>query len=271
MRLLVVACLVVVPLAAGCVSTVAGAPRAGGTVPPTTTTTDPPKVGRYAVGDCLVPEDSTPVPCGEPHDYEVTISDHLPAGIPDTYPPELDIVAGPVCISRLADYTGNDDADASRLQPAYVWPDETEWAAGERWFACLVSEDDPYGNPVPRIGSVRDVLADGLGDLRACLIGRPADPGDIQMVPCDQPHRSEAVPPVIVLGEVEDPAPTQDEILGMTNGPCRDAVRDYLGGEERPGVSWGMTYGSPEQWKQGFVTATCFAISDTSVTGLMGG
>jgi hypothetical protein len=273
MRRLVLVCLALT-LVSGCVSRVGGAPRAVETPPTTTTTTPtwepPPKVGRYAAGDCVVAADQTPVPCGQPHEYEVMLSDHLPAGVPDTYPPELDTVVGPVCIATIAEYTGNPDADASRLQAAYLWPDPDEWTAGQRWFACLVSEDDVTGT-VQRTGSVRDVLADGLGDLRQCLEGKPADAGPSRSLPCDQPHHSEAVEPVIVLGKVADPAPSQDEILAKTNDPCRAAVREYLGGQERAGISWGMTYGSPEQWKQGFVTATCFAVSEQPVTGTLAG
>ena len=266
--------LLTLALVSGCVSRVGGAPVVGHSASPTTTTTTwepPPKVGRYAPGDCVLATDQTPISCDQPHDYEVTLSDDLPAGVPATYPPELDTVAGPTCIATIAKYTGNPDAEASRLQAAYVWPDDTEWTAGQRWFACLVSETDLNGDPVRRTGTVRGVLADGLGDLRQCLEGKPADPGDSRTVPCDQPHHSEAVEPVIVLGKVSDPAPSQDEITEKTNGPCRAAVREYLGGEERDGVSWGMTYGSPEQWKQGFVTATCFAVSEQPVTGSLAG
>jgi hypothetical protein len=271
MRRLFLACLTVV-LASGCVSKVGAPPRTGGSSAPTTTTSTwepPPKVGRYAAGDCVVADEQAPVSCGRPHDYEVTLSDELPSGVPATYPPELDTVAGPVCIETLAKYTGSPDVDASRLQPAYLWPDSDEWAAGQRWFACLVSEDDVDGGAVRRSGSVRDVLADGLGDLRQCMENRPADPGESRNVPCDQPHRSEAVEPVIVLGDVSDPAPSQDEILAKTNEPCREQVREYIGGEERDGISWGMTYGSPEQWKKGFVTATCFVVSEQPVTGTL--
>lgn len=271
MRRLFLACLTVV-LVSGCVSKVGGPPRAGGSSTPTTTTSTwepPPKVGRYAPGDCIVADEQAPVSCGRPHDYEVTLSDELPPGVPATYPPDLDTVAGPVCIETLAKYTGSPDVDASLLQPAYLWPDSDEWAAGQRWFACLVSEDDVDGGAVRRSGSVRDVLADGLGDLRQCMENRPADPGESRNVPCDQPHRSEAVEPVIVLGDVSDPAPSQDEILAKTNEPCREQVREYIGGEERDGISWGMTYGSPEQWKTGFVTATCFVVSEQPVTGTL--
>lgn len=209
------------------------------------------------------------VSCDEPHDYEVTLSDELPASVPGTFPPELDTVVGPTCRTVLVDYTGSTDVEASLVEAAYVWPREPEWNAGQRWYSCLASVDSTNGETTRRTGTLRDILADGLGDLRQCLVDGPADPGPPRMVSCDQPHRSEAVTPVVVLGEVTGPPPTTADIESVTMGECRDAVEDYLGGE-RDGVGFGMGYGSPEQWPAGYNTGTCVAVSDTPVTGLMG-
>ena len=264
----VVLCLLVLPLAA-CVSTVDGSPSATVTVP-ATTTTDPPPEGAYEPGGCLAVEGVVKaVPCAEPHDYEITLSDELPAGVPPAYPPELDTVVGPTCRAELVEFTGSPDVEASLVEAAYVWPPEPRWQAGERWYSCLASVDSTNGETTRRTGSVRDALAAGLGDLRQCLVGGPSDPGPPVMVSCDQPHRSEAVTPVVALGEPTDPPPTEADIQKVTFGECRTAVEKYLGGE-RDGVGFGMSYGSPEQWPAGYNTGTCMAVSDTPVTGLMG-
>ncbi|MFC4855362.1 septum formation family protein [Actinophytocola glycyrrhizae] len=268
----VVPFLVAVPLAA-CVSTVGGKSAAAPvpTAPTTTTTTTgPPPDGAYPPGDCLAIEDGIQVvSCEEPHEYEVTLSDELPAGVPDTFPPELATVVGPTCRETLVEFTGSTDVEASLVEAAYVWPTEPRWRAGQRWYSCLASVDSANGETTRRTGSLRDVLADGLGDLRQCLVGGPADPGPAIMVSCDQPHRSEAVTPVVKLGELSGPPPTRADIEAVTTGECRAAVEEYLGGE-RDGVGFGMSYGSPEQWPAGYNTGTCMAISDAPVTGLMG-
>jgi hypothetical protein len=262
-------CLLVFPLAA-CMSTVDGRPAAAPTSAAPTTTTEPVPAGAYTPGDCLAIEDGIEVvPCDRPHDYEITLSDELPAGVPDTFPPELDTVVGPTCREELIELTGSPDVEASLVEAAYVWPHEPQWQAGERWYSCLASVDSTNGETTRRTGSLRDALADGLGDLRQCLVGAPADPGPPVMVSCDQPHRSEAVTPVVDLGELTGPPPTEARIQEVTFGECKTAVEAYLGGE-RDGVGVGMSYGSPEQWPAGYTTGTCMAVSDTPVTGLMG-
>ncbi|GAB1516052.1 septum formation family protein [Actinophytocola sp. KF-1] len=264
-------CLLVLPLAA-CMSSVDGQPVAGAALPPSSTTSAPPPVpaGAYTPGDCLAIEDGiTLVPCAEPHEYEVTRSGELPATVPDTFPPELDTVIGPSCHDVLADYTGSAEVEASLVEAAYVWPHEPEWRAGQRWYSCLAGVYADNGEVAARTGSLRDVLTDGLGELRQCRVGSPADPGPALTVPCDRPHRSEAVTPVVVLGEPTDPPPAAADVQDVIFRECKAAVEAYLGGE-RDGVGFGMSYGSPEQWIAGSTTGTCMAISDTPVTGLMG-
>ncbi len=231
---------------------------------------DPPPEGAYEPGGCLVVDDVVEaVPCEEPHDYEITLSGELPADVPATYPPELDTVVGPTCRGEPVEYTGTADVEASLVEAAYVWPPEPRWQAGERWYSCLASVESTNGEKTRRTGSIRDVLAGGLGDLRQCLVGGPTDPGTPITVSCDRPHRSEAVTPVVALGELTDPPPTEADIQSVTFGECKAAVEDYLGGE-RQGVGFGMSYGSSEQWQAGHNTGTCMAVSDTPVTGLMG-
>jgi hypothetical protein len=261
-------CLLVFPLVA-CMSTVEGQ----GTAAPTTTTSPPPPPpkGAYTPGDCLAVEAGIEVvPCAEPHDYEITLSDELPSGVPDTFPPELDTVVGPTCRQELVELTGSPDVEASLVEAAYVWPREPQWQAGERWYSCLASVDSTNGETTRRTGSLRDALVDGLGDLRQCLVGGPSDPGPAVMVSCDQPHRSEAVTPVVKLGELTDPPPTEADIQEVTVKTCKSAVSEYLGGLP-DGIGFGMGYGSPEQWPAGYNIGTCMAVSDTPVTGLMGG
>lgn len=118
------------------------------------------------------------------------------------FPPELDTVVGPTC--------------------------------------PLASVNSTNGETTRRTGSLRDALADGLGDLRQCLVGGPSDP-----------------------------PPTGADIQEVTFGTCKPAVEEYLGGL-RDGVGFGMSYGSAEQWPAGYNIGTCMAVSDAPVTGLMG-
>ena len=261
---------VAVLVSAGCSAAVQGSPLPAPSRSSPAPSSAPLPVGAHRPGECLSVSDGIAVvPCDRPHKYEVMVSDALPATIPATYPPKLGTTIGPICKSTLVPYTGSPDVAASRIEAAMLWPQEPEWTAGQRWFACLVDEHG-LGGTVQRTGSLRGVLTGGLGAFRQCLAGNPADPGPAQVVPCEQPHLSEAVTPVLVLGAATDPVPTADQVTARANPFCHDAVATHLG-RPRTDVGTGWTYGSPEQWKSGYVTATCFAVAASPVTGSLSG
>ena len=252
-------------------TSVPGTPRALSSVVTTTATEPPPKrVGTYGPGDCLAIVDNAfqPVGCEREHRAEVVLSDHLPAGFPADFPP-VGTTISPTCRDAVAAYLAGPDAEATRLEHRVLWPTREQWAAGERWFACAMLERGPDNKAATRTGSLRGALSAGLGALRRCYAGEPLDE-PTRVVPCDQPHRSEAVPGVVRLGSHTDPAPSHRTMMDLSLDRCTKAVEAYLGGS-RPGVTASSVMPAPEYWSSGATTAVCYAITAEPVTGTLGG
>ncbi|OKI15400.1 hypothetical protein A6A25_13855 [Saccharothrix sp. CB00851] len=258
-------------LLSACGSTVVpGTPRALSSVVTTTSTEPPPpRVGTYAAGDCLAIVDNAfqPVGCEHAHEAEVVLADHLPPGFPADFPP-VPTTVSPTCRDAMGTYLGGPDAEATRLEHRVLWPTREQWTAGERWFACALLERGPDNKAARRTGSVRGALADGLGELRRCYAGEPLDE-PTRVVPCDQPHRSEAVPGVVELGSHTDPAPDYGTMMDRSLDRCVRAVEEYLGGS-RPGVTARSLMPAREYWSSGATKAVCYAITTEPVTGTLG-
>jgi putative regulator of septum formation len=172
------------------------------------------------------------------------------------------------CRAALPGYLKSPDADASRLQAATAGPSQGK--DGARWFACLVSEEGPDGAPVRRTGSLAGALAGGLGTFQKCIVGEPLEDGPARIVPCDRPHRSEAVPGVLALGSPTDPPPTLRQLTSRALDHCRMTVNAFLGGA-RPGVRPSARAPLPEEWPDGDTSAICYAVTEKPVTGSLRG
>ncbi|WP_460522238.1 septum formation family protein [Flindersiella endophytica] len=153
--------------------------------------------------------------CEKKHYAEVTRSGRPPAGAepPDDFPPQ-DPKVSPICQAALTPYLGSPNADATRLERRVIWPTPQQWQAGRRWYACAVLERNPGDEAASWTGSRAGVLRDGLGTLRRCLTGEPLDDAT-RVVPCTQPHRSEAVEGVIPLGSHADPVPSYKAMMNQ--------------------------------------------------------
>ncbi|MFJ8751780.1 septum formation family protein [Streptomyces sp. NPDC102441] len=227
-------------------------------------------VGPYRPGDCLELKDGvTKVSCDRPHEYEVMTSASFPSDVPDAYPPPVKEYAGPRCDAAPPGYLNGPDWDATRLDAVAFWPTEKQWGDGDRWFACLLAERSPKNDPVRREGSLYAGLAHGLGSLQACMKGEPEPGGPNNVIPCDEPHRTEAVPGVVDLGDPDDPAPSIDKMLQRTKDHCPAAVKKYLGGD-KPGVLPHWLSPRPDQWSSEYHTAVCYAVSKKVRTGTLG-
>jgi hypothetical protein len=234
----------------------------------TTTTTQPEGAGPHRPGDCLVIGNGLEeISCDRPHEYEVTLSGDLPPEARNSYPPSSEPTIGPTCWSSRSEYLGSPDADATRLDSSVLWPTQEQWDAGDRWFACVVSDPGTDEAPDQRTGSVADALADGLGTFQECFVDEPEPGGPNQVTSCDEPHRSEAVPGVLALGDPSGPPPDVVQVVADRAVPhCEEAVREYLGGD-RPDVSPHLLAPRPDQWSYSAYTAVCYAVSDEPVTG----
>jgi hypothetical protein len=208
-----------------------------------------------------------PVGCEAEHQAEVVMSDRTPAGFPDDYPPVSTPVA-PTCREAMRSYLAGPDVEATRLEHRVLWPTSDQWNAGERWYACAVLERDPENKAAVRTGSLAGALREGLGALRKCYAGEPLDE-PTRVVPCEQPHRSEAVPGVVSLGSHTDPPPSYEVMIERSLNLCVTAVETYLGGS-RPGVTARSVAPGVEYWASGATTAVCYAVSEKPVTGPLG-
>jgi hypothetical protein len=165
---------------------------------------------------------------------------------------------------------GSTDADASRLREFVYWPSQPAWNAGQRWVLCAAVEIGPDDRPIARTGSLQGVLREGLGRFQTCSATPPSQ-GKLQVVPCTEPHRGEAVPGVLVLGAPTDP-PTSPEKANATADPyCRNQINTYLGSPTgRSDVRYSWRYPLPESWPNGYTTTVCYAETDKTVTGTLG-
>ncbi len=264
--------LVALVLAAGCADDKVGKDNGTGAQPSASPSARPDGVGPHRSGDCLDASSGTltRVDCGQPHEYEVVLSAALPEGTPDRHPPDVPPAIEANCRAARTDYLRGPDADATRLEVLESWPNKELWDKGDRWFACVLAERGEDNNPVRRTGALTGALAAGLGPFQRCMTHEPLANGPLHVVPCDKPHRSEAVPGVLVLGLPTDPAPSLQEMADRAVPHCERMVADYLGGP-RPGVKPRAIFPLPEEWPGGRTTAVCYAVSDTMVTGPLRG
>lgn len=212
----------------------------------------------HQAGDCL-DESLGEVPCTKPHKYEAVELGTLPRTMPKAWPTDVSHVVGPRCYRALPTYTGSEDADATRLTVAVAWPPEPDWKKGERWWSCLTYDVSDK----PLTGSVRGLLGAGMDDgLVACLVGGPADPGPARYVPCSRPHRSQAVD-TVSLGRQGSPPP-DSTLANLALKRCLQKIQQAFGKQ----VGGGATYPSPEQWRSGDTTATCYLVTKRPTSGL---
>lgn len=224
--------------------------------------------GPYGPGDCLAVAggEFAVVDCAAEHEFQVMLSQEFAPDV-DEYLPDVTVYR-PTCTAAMPVFLGSPDAKASRLETFTYLSSEAEWEAGNRWFACLITERSPEDKPVPRTGTLAGALAAGLGDLRLCLVDEPVSEGASVTVPCDRPHRSEAVPGVLVLGSPKDPAPSIGEMAETAIEHCEARVAEYLGGR-RDGVKAVADLPPPDLWPNGSNTAVCFAVTEEAVQGTL--
>ncbi|MGH3389695.1 MAG: septum formation family protein [Actinomadura sp.] len=263
--------LIALVLLTGCSSGAAGKSAAGGATTPRSATpsasSPSANTGPFQVGECVDFRLGAKGwgSCDREHDYEVMLAQRLPEKATGNAARRI---MSRACYAVLPTYLRSPDAHASRLQAASAGPSQGE--DGARWFACLVSEEGPDGDPVRRMGTLAGALAGGLGAFQKCLVGEPLADDPVRIVPCDRPHRSEAVPGVLVLGAPTDPPPGLRELTSRAFDHCKKAVDTYLGGS-RPGVRPSGISPLPEEWPDGDTSAICYAVTKNLVTGSLRG
>ena len=252
---------------AACTAQVEGVPDAEVVRPSLTPTADQlPKVGQCTDTGLEV------LDCSAEHEAEV-IEVGLLDGLGAEYPNDRDLrrSALPACRAALTAYLGSPDHDATRLRAHAFWPSRDGWAKGDRWRVCTAVELKPDGTRARRKTSAKDLLkAAGFGTVQLCATASPGEAKDAGITACDQPHKAEAVPGVLALGNPWDPAPSVDQVNAKAAEHCAKAVTNYVGAaREDVFASW-RAFGS-QAWSEGYTSAVCYAEATRPFTGRLWG
>ncbi|APU17962.1 MULTISPECIES: septum formation family protein [Actinoalloteichus] len=232
-----------------------------------------PAEGLPASGDCMVLTDFRSVDCAEPHTMEVAAITELPGDLPRMRPEDDEMLrlTSVECAEPVADYVGSGDINATRLHPWTVWPSQDGWARDERWLVCGLAELGTDLVPTGRTGSVRDALVgEPFYDFQACLPDSPTEATELRYVPCDEPHRAEALPGVLPLpGRPNDPMPSAEEIEELAAPHCEQARAAYLGGAERDDIALSWRVPELADWRRGSNTVVCYVSTEEPVGELL--
>jgi hypothetical protein len=201
---------------------------------------------------------ATVLDCGQSHDAEVINVGKLTS---TTMPDESTAatMTMPLCRQRLAEYLGGSDVDATNLVALPLWPNDQQWAKGERWLLCTVAEIGADEKPMFRTGSLEGVLrTQDKFRYQTCSVSSPSREVRIQRGPCDAPHLGEALPGVINIGKPGDPMPPTDVINTAAQQRCPVLLNEYLGGKSAEVLpAWRIP--NAEAWARGYTNIVCYA------------
>jgi hypothetical protein len=209
-------------------------------------------------GQCLDIGRAAVINCDQPHDAEVISVGKLTAtAMPDESAGTTMTV--PICRERLAEYLGGPDADATNLIAMPLWPDDKQWASGERWLLCTVAEVGAEENPLSRIGSLQGALM-SLDKFRfqTCSVSSPSREPRIRRGPCDAAHLGEAIPGVISIGPRGSAMPSTEAINKLAQQRCPAVLATYLRGQNQEVLpAWRIP--NSESWARGYTNIVCYA------------
>jgi hypothetical protein len=209
-------------------------------------------------GQCLDTSRAAVINCNQPHEAEVISIGKLTA---TTMPNEsaATTMTVPICRERLAEYLGGPDADATNLVAMPFWPNDKQWANGERWLLCTVTEVGADENPAPRTGSLEGALqSSDKFRFQTCSVSSPSREPRIRRGPCDAAHLGEAIPGVISIGERGSTMPSTEAINKLAQQRCPGVLTSYLGGQTQDVLpAWRIP--NPESWARGYTNIVCYA------------
>lgn len=235
---------------------------------PATTATVPPAVDagyRWQAGDCLdfSSADTRPpyapygnrqlVDCMTTHTHEVYLAETTAEG-PDTDYPDPGTVVNDLCTASFAGYVGAPRVDTT-LEILFYFPDADEWAAGERYRACLVfTPAAPAGTYGTLRGSVTHRAVEYVWEPepQACLDGDLWTLRVAATLPCDHPHLLQ------ILGDatLDDGGsyPGTDAVMARTRAECRRLLPSSTAGVAAFSEP---TLLQPSEWETGQRRVVC--------------
>ncbi|WP_157357377.1 septum formation family protein [Amycolatopsis nigrescens] len=252
-----------------CASAVPGTAVAGAPPPPPPAPPKPKPTVLPKVGECVLDDNITPRQCSAAHTVEITAVTEIGQAAGAGYPEQTALLNAemPDCYAALTGYLGSGEFAVTSLDAWMAWPNKQQWAGGERWQLCGVSEINVDGKGTSRTGSLSGVLAgDGIFNYQICSSVKARDAA-VQRVPCNTTHVAETVPGVLKLGEPGQPMPSADAINAQGEPHCKPKIDDYLGIRDgRKDVFYAWRWPSAQQYANGNVYLVCYAEPQTPVT-----
>ncbi|AKU17458.1 hypothetical protein VV02_19095 [Luteipulveratus mongoliensis] len=223
---------------------------------PSSSTSSAPAAQDYAAGQCLGPKPGyAKVDCSTSHLYEV-------AAAPATTLYAGDLVkrtayGTAVCNEQGAKYLGSAGWAVSRLQVATL-PTAADPKNKER-FVCIVQEfENSLKSLKQGTGSVKGKLTgSGFYSYNLCLKGRASKSDDVEFVPCNAPHASEATGGKL-NGRPGAPFPGGDKIQKQALSYCKPIGEKFLGTKRRTDIISSQNSGGPGPWAKGQMFTGCF-------------
>ncbi len=199
------------------------------------------------------------VPCDGPHTHDVFHAEGLSEGSEAPFPEDLGSRVDAACSARFRDAYGLVWPDSTLSVIRYL-PDEQEWAAGERYLACVVYRASPGGLVERRTGPAGGPDTTWPADEGACFTGDLRSVRQPEAVDCAGEHTFE------VVGVGEHPAaagdafPSQSQLDGFMDQFCIDALAGYLDGPPGRVSVIPIRFGAAE-WELGYRTIRCLAFA----------
>lgn len=249
-------------------------------------TTAPDEAYLWSVGDCvdLGTDAAAELPyapygtgllsdCAEPHTHEVyftaTLSDAPEAPFPD----DLNVRLFDVCFVEFAELMGFPVSD-STLDVLLYLPDAEEWAAGERYHACVIHQrgtDVVYGQLTGSTADDPDLF------LWLTSAGSCYDVVDLPLLPvsdvvvCAEEHGFELIGEAALAADDAD-YPGREAIDRLAADACDALLAEYAVQplEDLPVLTFPLpTLFSEGEWDTGQRTVRCFAFAGTLDLGFL--
>ncbi|MCH7844429.1 MAG: septum formation family protein [Acidobacteria bacterium] len=249
-------------------------------------TTAPDEGYLWSVGDCvdLGADAAAELPyapygtgllleCAEPHTHEVYFTATLSGGSDAPFPDDLNDRLFDVCFVEFAEVMGFSSSN-STLNVLLYLPDAEEWAAGERYHACVVYQSGTDASYSELVGAVADdpgtytwqVSAGSCYDVdnpQLLAVSTPVD--------CVEEHSIEMIGEA-VLAPDDAIYPGTEAIDRDADEACDALLAEYAVQplENLPVLTFPLpTPFSEGEWDTGQRTVRCFAFASTLDQGLL--
>ncbi len=213
------------------------------------------------------------VDCADPHTHEVYFDATIPAGPSAPFPEDLDVGLWDTCFLEFAHMMGYSASDSTLDLTLYL-PDEEEWAAGERYHACVMHRpaiDTVYehleGSAADDSTAYRwEVAAGTCHDVFFPELLAVAD-----AVPCSEVHFFEVIGET-TIGEADADYPGLDAVGELSADACDALLGEYAlqSLDDLPVLTFPIpTVVIEGEWEGGKRTVRCVAFAGTVDLGLL--